>query len=65
MAGSEKAGTYTEVFSTDEPRFGGTDLYHNGTVHTEDEPQDRFAHAIHLKLPPYGACYLQFTPDPE
>ena len=63
--GSEKAGTYEEIFSTDAPYFGGGGLIFNETVHTVDEPFDRFRHRLHVKLPPYGAVFFRFTPDPE
>ena len=60
--GSEAAGEYQEVFSTDEPRFGGTGNYRNGTVQTVEENQGRFKNSLHVKIPPYGACYLKLKP---
>ena len=60
--GSEKEGTYTEAFNTDDQKFGGTGNYRNGTLDTVNEPQGRFPFSIHLKLPPYGACYFTFSP---
>ncbi len=63
--GSEKAGTYDEIFSTDAPYFGGGGQIFNETVRTVDEPFDRFRHRLHVKLPPYGAVFFRFTPDQE
>ena len=60
--GSENEGVYQEVFSTDEPRFGGTGEYRNGTVQTFAENQGRFQNSVHVKIPPYGACYLKLIP---
>ena len=60
--GSELPGSYAEVFSTDNPIYGGTGNYANGTVRTCNEPQGRFPCSIHLKLPPYGACFFRFSP---
>ena len=60
--GSELPGTYAEIFSTDDPLYGGTGNYANEKVSTCDEPQGRFPCSIHLKLPPYGACFFKFSP---
>ena len=61
--GSEKAGTYEEIFSTDAPYFGGAGLHSNVPAVTAEEPYDKFRHRVHLKLPPYGAVFFRFIPN--
>ena len=61
--GSEKAGTYEEIFSTDAPYFGGGGLSFNNTVKTVEEPYNKFRHRLHVKLPAYGALFFRFTPS--
>ena len=61
--GSENAGTYSEIFSTDAPYFGGGGLSFNEPVKTVEEPFGKFRHRLHVKLPAYGAVFFRFTPD--
>jgi 1,4-alpha-glucan branching enzyme len=63
--GSEKPGTYEEIFSTDAPYFGGAGLHSNKPAVTAEEPYDKFRHRVHVKLPPYGAVFFRFIPDPQ
>ena len=59
--GSEHAGKYKEIFSTDAPYFGGAGLHYNKPVQTVEETFGKFRHRIHVKLPPYGAVFFKFT----
>ena len=61
--GSEHAGKYKEIFSTDAPYFGGAGLHYNKPVQTVEETFGKFRHRIHVKLPPYGAVFFKFTPS--
>ncbi len=61
--GSEQDGTYTEIFSTDAPYFGGAGLHYNKPAQTVEESFDKFHHRVHVKLPPYGAVFFRFTPN--
>ena len=61
--GSEEAGTYQEIFSTDAPYFGGAGLHYSEPAKTVEEPFDKFRHRVHVKLPPYGAVFFRFIPD--
>ncbi|MCL2671018.1 MAG: 1,4-alpha-glucan branching protein GlgB [Clostridiales bacterium] len=57
--GVPKAGTYTQVFSSDAPRFGGTgDFENTPPVETIPVPLDRFLHRLSVQLPPFGAVYF-------
>ena len=60
--GSEAAGTYTEIFSTDAPYFGGGGMSFNEPVQTVEEPFNKFRHRLQVKLPAYGAVFFKFTP---
>jgi 1,4-alpha-glucan branching enzyme len=60
--GSEQAGTYTEVFSTDAPYFGGGGMSFNHPVTTVEESFNKFRHRLNVKLPAYGAVFFRFTP---
>jgi len=59
--GVPSSGVFTESFSTDDVRFGGTGNYHNGVVHTEEIPFLSFQHRVRIKLPPYGGVYFTYT----
>ncbi len=61
--GSEAAGTYTEIFSTDAPYFGGGGMSFNEPVKTVEEPFNKFRHRLQVKLPAYGAVFFRFTPE--
>ena len=58
--GVPAAGVYTEVFSTDDARYGGTGEYANAPAETVDEPLGGFDQQLSLKIPPYGAVYLRY-----
>ena len=60
--GSEQAGTYTEIFSTDAPYFGGGGMSFNHPVNTVEESFNKFRHRLNVKLPAYGAVFFRFTP---
>ena len=58
--GVPAAGVYSEVFSTDDARYGGTGEYANPMAETIGEPLGGFAQQLSLRLPPYGAVYLRY-----
>jgi len=51
------AGTYEEIFSTDEARFGGSGMT-NGQFTTDDEPMHGLEQSAALNLPPLSVIYL-------
>jgi len=61
--GVPAAGVFTECFSTDDARFGGTGGYHNGAVVTEEKSFYSFDHSIRIKLPPYGGVYFTYSKE--
>ena len=60
--GTPVYGTFTEVFSTDSPRYGGTGDYPNAPTQTLDEPYGEHPYRIRLRIPPYGAVCYSFEP---
>jgi len=52
------AGTYEEIFSTDEARFGGSGMT-NGTIITDDEPMHGHDQSAALNLPPLSVIYIK------
>ena len=59
--GAPETGSYKEVFSTDEERFGGSGIS-NGTVKANaKKPMHGFEQSISLTLPPMSVIYLKKT----
>ncbi|MBE6754414.1 MAG: 1,4-alpha-glucan branching protein GlgB [Ruminococcaceae bacterium] len=59
--GVPEEGSYTEVFSTDDTRFGGQGVT-NGTVKADTEfPMHGLAQSIELTLPPLSVLYFEFV----
>ena len=56
--GAPEAGSYVELFSSDAPRFGGSDVQTIARVHTDPLPLHGFAQSMTLLLPPLGALIL-------
>jgi len=52
------AGTYEEIFSTDEARFGGSGMT-NGQFATDDQPMHGLEQSAALNLPPMSVIYLK------
>ncbi len=52
------AGTYEEIFSTDEARFGGSGMT-NGQFATDDQPMHGLEQSAALNLPPMSVIYLR------
>lgn len=63
MLGCPEEGTYTELFSTDEERFGGTGKYHNDDLTTRPEPLDGYRQRLGMRIPPYSAVYFMKLSD--
>ncbi len=56
--GAPEMGTYVQVFSTDDPRFGGSGYRTRERVEVDPSPFHGFAQSMRLKLPPLGAIVL-------
>jgi 1,4-alpha-glucan branching enzyme len=54
-------GQYVEVFSTDNPRFGGSGVQQTGCLHSEPVPWHGRAQSIRLRVPPLGAAIFRTT----
>ena len=59
--GVPAAGVFSQAFSTDSEKYGGTGEYENAPKETIDEPLDAFEQQLSIQLPPYGAVYLRFS----
>ena len=62
VIGSPFYGTFTELFSTDDPIYGGTGNYPNAPAATLEEPYGEHPYRLHLRMPPYAAVCYEFTP---
>jgi 1,4-alpha-glucan branching enzyme len=56
--GAPAAGTYQELLTTDDPRFGGSGHGRMPTVQTEASPFHGYPQSMRLNLPPLGALIL-------
>ncbi len=58
--GVPAAGTYRELFSSDEERFGGTGHFRNGaSIHSVEMYWHERAYSISIRLPPLGIVMLK------
>ncbi|MDO3412872.1 1,4-alpha-glucan branching protein GlgB [Saccharibacillus sp. CPCC 101409] len=57
--GVGKPGTYREVFSSDEARFGGGGLLNEGTLKAEKQPWHERDYSLSVKLPALGIVILK------
>ncbi len=58
-----RRGVYEEIFTTDNPRYGGTGI-RNGTFKAKNIKMDNdFAAELKITLPPYGAVILKRRPE--
>ena len=53
-------GSYVEVLSTDNPRFGGSGVLQAQPLHSEAVPYHGRAQSIRLRVPPLGAAIFHF-----
>ncbi len=61
--GVPKPGRLTQLFSSDELRYGGTGEYQNRPVPVREEPFEDLPCSVSIRIPPYGATYFLFEPD--
>jgi 1,4-alpha-glucan branching enzyme len=59
--GVPKLGYYTELFNTDNLKYGGSDMLNQGLLETVPIPYHRQTHSLSLTLPPMGLIVLQFA----
>ena len=57
--GVPKTGSYTEVFNSDHPDFGGSGFYNGAALETMHQPAHGHNQSISLKLPPLGVSVLK------
>lgn len=57
--GVPKTGSYTEVFNSDHPDFGGSGFYNGAPLETMHQPAHGHNQSISLKLPPLGVSVLK------
>jgi len=61
--GAPRAGSYRTVFSTDDPRFGGSGYAASTEIETDDEkPWDGYHQSMAVTLPPLAALVLAPAP---
>ena len=54
-------GQYVEIFSSDDPRFGGSGVLQATSLHSEPVPWHGRAHSIRLRVPPLGAAIFRLS----
>lgn len=55
------AGTYSEVFSTEDKKYGGNGETNGKNIKTEDEPMHGYEQSVTLNLQPLSTIYLKCT----
>ncbi len=59
--GVDDAGTWTELLSTDNKRYGGSGVSNPTSITTDPEGQHGRANSISLSLPPLGVAFFGLT----
>jgi len=57
--GVPKTGSYTEVFNSDDMRFGGFGYKNESRIKTDTIPYHGFLQSVTIKIPPLGAIFLK------
>ena len=60
--GAPEAGTWVQILSSDDPRFGGSGYNARTEVATDPSPFHGFPQSMRLKLPPLGGIVLAQRP---
>lgn len=55
-------GKYTEVFTTDDKRFGGKGVCNEKTIATEEDPYDENTHIVTVKAAPMSVSVYSYKP---
>ncbi len=58
-------GTYAEIFSSEEKKFGGSGYTNGDSIKTEKIPMHGHENSINLKLQPFSAVYLKCVKKTE
>ena len=59
MIGAPYYGTYTEIFSTNEERFGGSGADNSEPIHSADVPNHGYEQSISLTVSPMSVMFFQ------
>lgn len=59
--GVKGAGVYTEIFNSDDKRFGGSGALNEGLLKAEKEKRGDYSYVIRPNVPPFGALILKRT----
>ena len=57
--GAPYYGTYTEIFSTNDERFGGTGCDNPAPIHSEDVPGHGYEQSISLTVSPMSVMFFR------
>ena len=55
-------GTYEQILSTDDEKYGGTGVVQNGKVKAEDYSMHGYEQSIVIDIPPMSVMYFKCTP---
>ena len=55
-------GKYTEIFSTDDKKFGGKGIRNEKTLATEEDPYDESTHTLIVKASPMSVSVYSYKP---
>ena len=61
-AGRARGGWYEEIFNSDSPYYGGSNVGNYPGVHAEDVGHHGRSHSLLVNLPPLGAVVLKPKP---
>ncbi len=63
--GLPEAGWWREIFNSDAVDYGGSGVGNLGGVRATSRPSHGYPASAELTVPPLGAVYFQFQPDPQ
>ena len=58
-------GTYEQVFSTDDAKYGGTGIINNGKLKSQDYSMHGYEQSITLDIPAMSVMYFKCKPAPK
>jgi len=57
--GVKNSGTYSEIFNSDDEKYGGSGVLNQGAIQSNTNPMHGQPHSIDLRIPPLGFTILE------
>ena len=62
LVGVPDAVSYTEIFNTEDVKYGGSGIHNEGTIRLKKTPDHEFKQSIELTVPPLSVIFLKGKP---